>query len=232
MAKLSASQKAERVLRFVLALRNPQVARVMTQHGFDPDAEDEVWTLFRSLAPVPFDVPPPLPPSAGQEALRDLNAWRKRWQPVVRAVLSRHYPEVYSVVQARSTQPRLTFPSPLWAEVIVKLIDEASERGSFDGKGPKIVALLRKHGLTPREIDAARGWLRKLRQLPKRRARAEPQTPDLEETIVPLWDWYLQWSQLARSQIHDGRLLRQLGFSRVGRKKTTARKRATAKADA
>jgi hypothetical protein len=38
-------------------------------------------------------------------------------------------------------------------------------------------------------------------------------TPE-EQTLAEnaMWDWYLEWAQIARATLHDRRLLRQLGF--------------------
>jgi hypothetical protein len=42
-----------------------------------------------------------------------------------------------------------------------------------------------------------------------------PIGPSPEEQTVAenaMWDWYLEWAQIARAIVHDWRLLRQLGF--------------------
>jgi hypothetical protein len=54
-----------------------------------------------------------------------------------------------------------------------------------------------------------------LKKLPTVREPPSPIGPTLEEQTVAenaMWDWYLEWAQIARATLHDRRLLRQLGF--------------------
>lgn len=37
-----------------------------------------------------------------------------------------------------------------------------------------------------------------------------------------MWDWYREWSQIARAAVKDGRLLIQLGLLSTGRSKRGA----------
>lgn len=229
MARLSSLQKAQRVLRFVLSLRNPKISGVLAAHGFGPDDLDEVWTLFQALAPVSF-VPARTRPNPTGDALRAIIAWRKRWQLVINACLTRHHPALADAWKARQRETLVAHPIP-WAMAFASFHGWLSTRAASRMSGRAALALLATRGLTPALVDELRGLTDQAVGLPgsARAGDATAPTADIEEAIGRLWAWYLEWGEVVRTQVEDGRLLRQAGFLSGERRSKPKRRRAVAR---
>jgi hypothetical protein len=232
MARLSSLQKAERVLRFVLSLRNPKISGVLIAHGFGPKDLDEVWTLFRAAAPVSFDIPQPAE-RVGVETGQQIRAWQRRWQPVITASLSRHLPDVAAAWRARLKQMRPWHPV-MWALRFQTFYANLSSSapGEAIRHGQEAIKLLAERGLTPEVVGDLSALITKFTSpdfditAPERQQQLPGATPDIEEAIDRLWAWYLEWSQVARSRIDDGRVLRQAGFRSGDRRSKPVRRKA------
>jgi hypothetical protein len=77
MARLTIGQKAERVLKFPLALRNPRIAAMLAQYNFTQADPDEGWDLLRNITRTRLDVLPedaPIDPGA----LRAPDEWENK----------------------------------------------------------------------------------------------------------------------------------------------------------
>ncbi len=232
MARLSSLQKAERVLRFVLSLRNPKISGVLVAHGFGPRDLDEVWSLFRAAAPVSFDPPQPAD-RTGAETEQQIRAWQRRWQHVITASLSRHLPDVAAEWRARVRRLRPSHPV-MWALRFQTFYANLSSSapGEAIRHGQEAVKLLAERGLTPEVVGDLRALITKFTSpdfditAPGQQQQMPDTTPDIEQAIDRLWAWYLEWGQVARSQIDDGRLLRQAGFLSGDRRSKPVRRKA------
>lgn len=71
MAKMTIGQKAERVLRFLMGLRGPEVATALRRHGFTEADRAEGYERIRRLTDHRLAVP--APPSTSHEALERLD---------------------------------------------------------------------------------------------------------------------------------------------------------------
>lgn len=216
MARLSSLQKAERVLRFVLALRNPKISGVLVAHGFGPADLDEVWTLFRAAAPVSFARPRPVDNQV-DEARQRIRVWQRRWMPVIKASLSRHMPVVAEVWRSMEKAPS---EPTLWALSFVAFYDSmrASRTGHAGKEARAAIKLLAARGLGADVVEDLRVLTTILTTFPsgakaaRLRDAVPDTTPDNEEAIGKLWAWYLEWGRVVRTQVDDGRVLRQAGF--------------------
>ncbi len=81
--------------------------------------------------------------------------------------------------------------------------------------GRKARDLLTKRGLHPEVIAEARALLGKVGKVESSDASTSEVPSEREEMLErDLWNWYLEWSGIARIAISDRRLLRTLGFLR------------------
>lgn len=236
MARLSSLQKAERVLRFVLSLRNPKISGILVAHGFGPKDLDEVWTLFRATAPVSFAPPQPID-TGFPDAHDQVQAWQRRWRRVISASLERHVPLTAAVWRARTKTVHPSMPIP-WAMTFLSFYDSLhSAAGSPSGSAPDTAAtearaaleILSTRGLTPQVVDELRAMITTIQSLPSGHLPAqEPEaTPDIDQAIGELWAWYLEWGQVLRTQAGDGRILRQAGFLSGDRRTKPVRRKKT-----
>jgi hypothetical protein len=91
---------------------------------------------------------------------------------------------------------------------------EALAMGSADEKAA--LALLATRGLTAEELRFARGLVTRA---------TSTRAPEPAPTVSPeemsarergLWEWYLEWSEIARVAVKNRRHLRELGFLKPG----------------
>jgi hypothetical protein len=219
MARLTIGQKAERVIKFLIALRNPRIVAVLSQYHFTQADLDEGWDLLRKITRTRLDVVPegaPIDP----DALRVLDEWENKWFAIAQATLKRRAPKVYDWVFRNLAQTE-------GLAVIVSVgtfverweqLDKAEKDGGLGAEGKEAKKLLDTRGLTKEMIGEAKALLKKLGQV-------DGPLPDLEKTAADdeafeeaekaLWAWYLEWSKIARTTIKQRALLRQLGFLRV-----------------
>jgi hypothetical protein len=212
MAKTSAWAKAERVLRFLLALSNPRIVGVMVAHGFSEADLDEGWRLLRAVRPVRLEPLPPTEPA--QRSLERLLAWDSEWVPIARATLKRHFPKLHErlFVHAVAREAHATI---LFLDSFFRTLDELA-RGGADGK--KARKLLAQRGLSPQVVSAGRALLDEVK-VPKNWSVVErpEDRSDWAERESALWSWYLEWGAIALRKVKDRNLLRQLGFLRPAR---------------
>jgi hypothetical protein len=210
MARLSIGQKAQRVLRVLMGARSARIASQLAPYGFTQAVIDEGWTLLRGVTSARLDTPGP---AVVDPAIIDaLDAWENKWFPIVRASLTRHYPEVGQKLFLNLSQTQ-------GADVAVSvgtLIDRYDHLGQHgDSEGANARKFLKTRGLTAAVIEAARTELRAIEQIAEPRADEEEQAQQAEARTTAedqMWAWYLEWSQIIRSAVKNRRLLQQLGF--------------------
>ncbi|MDI3283677.1 hypothetical protein [Polyangium sp. 15x6] len=219
MAKLTIGQKAERVLKLLIALRNPRIAAPLARHGFTNADLDEGWTLLKNVTRTKLDFVE-APPTTDPDALRALDAWENQWFVIADATLKRHAPEIHAQVfrNLSQTDGMAVIVSVGTFVERLETIDDPAWNGGFGQAGKDARALLAQRGLTEMVVDEAKALLGKLRNvdgpLPDlEKLAAEDESFEKAETA--LWAWYLEWSAIARRAITQRGLLRQLGFLRT-----------------
>lgn len=218
MAKLSVGQKAHRVLDFLVGLGHKGARRALAEHGLTAADLDEGWKRLRALSEVALEVDvEPDPP--GEPLLPALDAWENKWFPIIDVVLRLHAPDVHERVFRNLRQTE-------GPEVIVSvstLLDRLDgialpeREGGFGERGREARALLEKRGLNEAVVGRARALLARFRT-PEEATEEDGFDREARRAAeARLWDWYIEWSTLARSAIRDRRTLRSLGFLRGGR---------------
>ena len=82
---LSLGEKAQRVLRLLMGLRNPRVSLALAAYGFSEADLNEGWTLLQALgrgklSTIPFE-------STNLNLIEQLDAWENQWFPIAMASL-------------------------------------------------------------------------------------------------------------------------------------------------
>ena len=207
---LTIGQKSERVLRFLRGLSQPRVADALAAHGFTQADWNEGWQLLQSatgrwlLREQPAKAPDPT-------VIEELDAWENRWFPVAEATLRRRKPEIADKVFLNLAQT-----SGIEVAVSVSTFVQRLRLLEKDvSGGPEALALLKTRGLTEDVLKHAELLLKRFGNVtfspPKASDPAAAQAMR-EKAEDELWAWYMEWSTIARNAIHNGNLLRTLGF--------------------
>ena len=206
-------EKATRVMRFLVGLRNPAVATALAAYGFTEADLAEGWALVHGLGKGKLAILPAQPRDL--EVLVKLDAWENHWFPVSSASLERRFPAVFAGLFLNLQQAE----GPEVAVTVRTFVDRYDELTAPDSKygpdGAKAKDLLAARGVTPAVVDEARNLLSQLTKVapsPITKAAIVEQESELERAEDALWAWYLEWSKVARVAIKQRQLLRQLGF--------------------
>jgi hypothetical protein len=214
MSKLTSSQKAERVLRLLLGIRNPRICEALAGQGFASEDLEKGWILLRSVARSRLDALNASPDGIEPSVLADLDRWQSRWFAVAEVVLCRHYPRIAQKVFAGlcpAEGPRVVQT----LETLIKRLRSVFD--ATDDESRAAVARLAQKGLTQHVVGQAWSLLdgTKLRSSTPGVSSAlswEPQV-EHERAEQELWDWYVSWSRVALAAITERTLLRAIGLS-------------------
>jgi len=210
------SQKAQRVLEFLVGLGDPRARAALARFNFTRRDVDEGWNRLRALSEVPML----LPASPGPAIVRGIDEWENQWFPIIGVILRTNFPDVHEVVFLNLVQTE-------GVEVLVSvrtLIDRLEaislpeEEGGLGERGRAARAYLEHRGVTDELLEEGRRLLAQVGQGP---STDEPIfDPDARaKAEAHLWSWYLEWSGIARAAIKEPSVLASLGFRARGRKK-------------
>jgi hypothetical protein len=208
---MSIGTKAARVLRLLLGLRNSRIATSLAMHGFTENDMMEGWELLQALGKMRFDTV--LLPTDVQ-TIQALDTWENVWFPIASAALARRYPASHAHLFLNLSQTE----GPEVAVSIRTLLDrlDVMSKGEapYGAEGTKAAELLAARGMTGAVIAEARNMLATLAKVapPLVPLSVEEQREQQAEAERAVWEWYLEWSQVARVAIRQRSLLRQLGF--------------------
>jgi len=208
MAKLNAVQRAERVVTFLMGLRNPKIATAMASRGFRTEDLDEGFALLRKVTP---SLIAPLPPGGLDETPMDAIArWSRTWLPIASIALRRRAPELATrLLDELEAVPTLAVPTFLDR---LDALDQPKRKGAMSAMGIEARSLLASRGLTAEVLAEGRRTVdRVLLYAPVANPNDWSSTA-FERADAELWSYYLEWSLVARLAIKERRLLRQLGF--------------------
>jgi hypothetical protein len=193
MARSTGPQKLDRVLRFLVALRDDDLAGPLVAAGLRDEDVAEGWALLRATAPpsVKESAAARTPNAVATDALI---AWVRRHVPIVRPGIARRWPDVDAFLFGKLPPLDGRNEATLAAMELLTRLDK--------------LALLAMRGLDERALAEAKELLDTMQTAPKR-ARARPDYAAAESAA---WAWYLEWSAVARHVVRDGRVLRRLGF--------------------
>jgi hypothetical protein len=219
MSKLKISEKVIKTRNLIFGLRDARVAALLRPYGFVPADLEEGWNSVMTVAELQLKTQAAKSASA-PSVIAKASDFEDHWMPIVKIVLERRYPGVaqslyQNLVRAEGKDATTT------AAVFLDRLD-VMEKGEapYGAEGPRVREYLRGRGLSDAVIAAAKASLDQIREVEASVVVIEPVDPVAEEAAVKsMWDWYLEWSRLARRVIKDGNLLRLLGFKKLGRRR-------------
>src|SRR5690606_6857744 len=135
-------------------------------------------------------------------------------------VLRTNFPDVHAVVFRNLTQTEgvevVASVSTLLSRL--DLVVQPAPDGGMGERGQAAVRRLVERGVSESVTNSARDLLGRVGTSPEPDL-LEPESPDsAQEAEEALWNWYLEWSGIARIAIRNRRLLRALGFLRTVRR--------------
>ena len=221
MAHLSLGDKATRVLKMLMGMRNARIAASMAAYGLTDADLQEGWKLLRGVSREKLDsvVAP-----ADSGLLDDLDAWENRWFPIASATLERRFPAVHAQIFNKLTQTSGPAVAVGVGTFIARFDEMASGAGSYGEEGIAAKGVLATRGLNSAVLDEARAMLAKVGRIEAHAAitTVEDDAAELAAAEERLWSWYLEWSQIARIAVNQHTLLKQLGFRATRAKAASA----------
>lgn len=218
MSKLTIGQKAERVLTLLLALRNARIAGALARYGFKNADLDEGWNLLRAVTRTQLDV---INDDAAidPDALRTLDEWENQWFVIAAATLKRRLPAVHDWLFRNLSQTDGVAVMVSVGTFLERwdLLDKAVPEGGLGDDGKAAKKILGERGLTKKTIDEAKALLKKLSKIDGPVVdvhKIAAEEANFEKAEGALWDWYLEWSAIARKAVKQRSLLIKLGFLR------------------
>jgi hypothetical protein len=194
MSRLTVGQKANRVLRLLMGLRNPTVAAALQEHGFTDQELEEGWKrlsgLTRQRLGLRLAVENPT-------KVQELDDFENKWFPVARLTLERHYPALAQELFLNLSQTEgveVVFSVSTFLE---RLGSMAASKPPFGSEGPAAMKLLETRGLTAERIQRAKAVLAELGTFSPAQPSAPPVAED-KEAEDALWSWYLECSPEVR----------------------------------
>lgn len=213
MPKDSLTTRSQRVLRLLQGVSNRHIAMLMAPAGFTQADVDEGWKLLQAASGNRYTR---VAPETSPKVVADVDAWENYWYPLIDATLRRRFPEIHQQVFLNLSQesgPPVLISVRVLVDRVVAL-EKAADRQSKEAR-----ALLKERGLTKAALDEVRGLLEQAATIGD-----FSDLPDLGEVAAEqeraetaMWEWYREWSQIARLSVKDGRLLQQLGLGTAGR---------------
>jgi len=204
-------------MTFMLGARNWKVLRALSPYGFDDDEIVEGWARFQRFTSLKLDHQPVL---VDPTLLAALDRWENHWYPIIEVVLRTRFPRVHEFVFRNLKQSEGPEVIVTVSTVLNRLdqVERPEPEGGFGEEGQAARAMLVKRGLTETVIAEPLAILAQLGKPAEQPLVDEPESSaEAKAAEDHLWAWYLEWSTIARSAIHDRRLLRLLGFLRTVR---------------
>jgi hypothetical protein len=199
------SDKVQKMVRFVVGLRDPEVATKLSAHGFSEETLSEGRELLNGALlaqPAPAE-------GVSPELIRTFDAFENTWFPIAKHALRRHHPEIAKAFFAnieRADGVATTATVSMFVERV-----EALEAGAFGEGSADARALLLERGVTVAVVGEAKVMLAELGKIP---GRFEDGSAEQTAATDAMWHWYLEWSGIARVVVKKRHLLRKLGFRR------------------
>ncbi len=217
MGRQKAGNKAYRAVDLLTGLYDPDIERILAPHGMTDEERERGWGLLKAYAAVRKAAP-----AANvryTETLRLLDAWENRWFVVCDAALAHSYPEVHAWLFNKLSRQSGT-GVVLSTSVLIDRVGEL-ERGvaELGEQAQAAAARLRERGVTSDVLSEGNALLEELQAFGPEQPQ-QTRSPEKEtQAEQALWNWYLEWSGIARAVLQDKRLLNHIGFGKVGRPK-------------
>jgi len=211
MTKLKVSHKTYRSFEFIVGLRHPGVVTALVPYGYSPEVAAEGVELLKRvtlLSHDSFDLP-----DTSTNLWKRLDHFESLWFRVSRSSLARRFPVIAAHFFANLAQAdgkRTTFGLITFLDRLRAL---AAGEAPFGAEGPQARALLRERGLTDEVEQEGQALIDQLTTAAIN-INSDHRT-ELEAAEAVLWNWYTDWSGIARAVIKSKGQLRALGFRKA-----------------
>ena len=206
MARMGPAAKLRRVLEFLIGLRDDRVLAALADCGFGAIDRARGWELMSELG-LTQAVPTTTPVTSAP--LQALDAWRQKWARIASVSLVQNFPRVYDQIFSGIAEARQ--PSFAVVPTLVDRIDKLARAN--DATSRAALAKLRKRGLTSERLAEGRQLFAGIQRTQL------PILPDLDArrakihaAEAALWNYFVEWGQIARATIKEPRLLELLGY--------------------
>ena len=212
MSKKALSEKVQRMIQFLLALKKRHIARTLAGYGFKQATLNQGWALVHAVVGTEFDATPERP--GDPKDLLLLDDWENCWFPITSATLLANFPAIHARVFLNLVQTE----GPALVPSITTLLNriDALESPDATQEDKDARALLTERGLTADRIKEARTLLQRLTTLAPLPPTTEEEdaAADAEEQAAEdaMWTFYKEWSVIARAAIKSRAHLKTLGF--------------------
>lgn len=206
MSKMTTNQKALRAFQFLLGTRDSRIRQCLQPHGFDQDEVEKGCTLLRRVAAEPVVHQP----QSTRDTLivKACNGWRVHWFTIAHATLRQRYPDVHAWL-FKGLQPARTGSSLISSvRTFVKRIRQLASGKASVAKAQRARDLLATRGLTEAVLAEVDPWLKHRVGSAGELSPVTSLPTDRASDLAELWNWYLEWSGVARAVIHDRMLAR------------------------
>ncbi|MFO0672657.1 MAG: hypothetical protein U0235_24100 [Polyangiaceae bacterium] len=198
----------------MLGVRDQQIASVLKRYGFSEAELQEGWRL---LAEAGASTSATWATADTEATLEALDAWENQWFPIVQATLERRFPTIHAAVFRNLAQTTGAEVAIGVRTLLDRLATMAKGQGEYGPDGIAARKTLETRGVTEATLAEPRALLDRL-------ARIADNGPGLSPSDVAaadaadeaMWNWYLEWSRIARAVVSGRVLLRRLGFLQGG----------------
>ena len=173
MARLTTGEKAERVVGFIVGMRQPAAAAAMKRAGFTDEDLVQGLMLMAGITQGRLSNSAAVDP----DIVAQVEASENRWYPVIEAVLKSNFPDAHEAVFRN-------LPQTIGAEVIISvgmLLDRIAAQPD------EVRALLAKRMVTSDMLADARAMVDTIRALPN--TDHVVQAEQDEKAVHALWAW-------------------------------------------
>lgn len=203
-------QKADRVYKFLMGARHPKVTHALAGFGFSDANMQDGWARVEAcaeLARVEEGSAGPSPKLVAQ-----LDAFENVWLTVAKATLKANYPEVHDALLGNLWQSTGRDAAMTVGTFLKRLREMEAGTGAFAADGAAARALLSERGLTEKVVAEAEVLIAMIKTTAKVDEALIELKAKREKATAHAWNWYLEWSAIARIAVKDRRLLRSMGF--------------------
>jgi len=209
MAKLSIGQKADRVLKLLMGLRNARISELLKQYGFTEKDRTQGWMLLKALTDGRLAERGPT--RQDPALIRLLDEWENRWFPIASASLKNRFPEAHEWLFLNLTQTEGN-AVVISVSTFVDRLGKLATEPSLEARGAEARELLTQRGLNAATMQVATTMLSALDATAPSGPTSVVDPEQAAQAEQAMWTWYLEWGEIARVAITDRRLLRELGF--------------------
>ena len=207
--RYSFKDKISAILHFLIGTSNPQIFSVLATRGFCQEERDLIFALVKTACggDKVMRATKHMGMQKIKESLTLLDFWENTWYPLVKVALKYEFPEsaekiFFELRQTKGMELLITVP---------QLIERVEALESGDESEQQAFAKLEKRGFTKESRAEGMKLVNKCQEAPE---ILNQDSPEIEQAKKDCWNWYREWSTIARTVITRKDYLISLGFKK------------------